>query len=105
MPRGGYTRFVIEREQPPTDAGAGYPEDGQPGTGMDPKEHAENDVPAKKPPEAGEDGDPGQATGIPGCRRRTIRADHRPRRGRGAAAEAPAEPLPSTRRSESCQRS
>jgi hypothetical protein len=58
---------MIEREQPPTDAGAGYPEDGQPGTGMDPKEHAENDAP---PPDTARedeqrDGGPGQATGNP----------------------------------------
>jgi hypothetical protein len=56
---------MIEREQPPTDAGAGYPEDGQPGIGMDPREHAENDVPAGKVHGGREDGDPGQATGNP----------------------------------------
>jgi hypothetical protein len=56
---------MSEREQPPTDAGAGYPEDGQPGTGMDPKEHVENEVPAGKAPAGREDGDPGQATGNP----------------------------------------
>lgn len=55
---------MSEREQPPTDVGEGYPEDGQPGTGIDPKDHAENEV-AK--PGGGEtsDGDPGQATGNP----------------------------------------
>ncbi len=56
---------MTEREQQPTDAGAGYPEDGQPGTGMDPKEHAENEVPDPTQPKDGEDGDPGQATGNP----------------------------------------
>jgi hypothetical protein len=54
---------MTETEQAPTDAGAGYPEDGQPGTGMDPKEHSENDVAAGRP--HGDDGDPGQATGNP----------------------------------------
>jgi hypothetical protein len=58
---------MTEREEPPTDAGAGYPEDSQPGTGIDPKQHAENkiadgDAPAGR---TAEDGDPGQATGNP----------------------------------------
>jgi hypothetical protein len=56
---------MTEREQPPTDAGPGLPEDGQPGTGMDPQEHAENEA---APADAGReqhDGDPGQATGNP----------------------------------------
>ncbi len=55
---------MTERAQAPTDAGAGYPEDGQPGTGMDPKEHSENDVPSGRTQER-PDGDPGQATGNP----------------------------------------
>jgi hypothetical protein len=56
-----------EHEQQPTDAGEGYPEDGQPGTGIDPAEHAENKVAPRDGKEADgrEDGDPGQATGNP----------------------------------------
>src|SRR5947199_176687 len=38
-----------EQDPPPTDAGAGYPEDSQPGTGIDPSDHAENEI--------GDDGD------------------------------------------------
>ncbi len=56
---------MIEREEPPTDVGEGYPEEGQPGTGMDPEEHAENEVPSGDDRDRGEDGDPGQATGNP----------------------------------------
>jgi hypothetical protein len=54
-----------EREEPPTDAGEGYPEDNQPGTGIDPKEHPENEVTGDDAPDtsSAEDGDPGQATG------------------------------------------
>lgn len=63
--RGGYAQAMIEDdEQPPTDVGPGYPEDGPEGTGMDPKEHAENEV----PPGGGRDtpdGDPARATGNP----------------------------------------
>jgi hypothetical protein len=57
---------MSEHEQQPTDAGEGYPEDGQPGTGIDPAEHAENEV-AGNAPDANQrdDGDPGQATGNP----------------------------------------
>jgi hypothetical protein len=55
---------MTERELPPTDAGAGYPEDAPPGTGMDPKEHAENAV-ADGDERGRPDGDPGQATGNP----------------------------------------
>jgi hypothetical protein len=54
-------------EKPPTDAGEGYPEDSQPGTGIDPRKHPENEVTEGDAPEtsvAG-DGDPGQATGNP----------------------------------------
>ncbi len=58
---------MTEREQPPTDVGAGYPEDGQPGTGIDPREHAENDIPdgegADTKPRR--DGEPSEATGNP----------------------------------------
>ena len=52
-------------EEEPTDAGEGYPEEGQPGTGIDPKEHAENKVADSDAPETStsEDGDPDQATG------------------------------------------
>jgi hypothetical protein len=56
-----------EREQPPADAGAGYPEDSQPGTGIDPRRHPENEVAEGDGPETStaEDGEPGQATGNP----------------------------------------
>ena len=55
------------REPEPKDVGAGYPEDGQAGTGIDPKKHPENEVDGDAAPEtsAPEDGDPGQATGNP----------------------------------------
>jgi hypothetical protein len=58
---------MTEREQPPTDVGAGYPEDGPPGSGMDPQEHAENEAaPADARQEREQrDGDPGQAAGNP----------------------------------------
>jgi hypothetical protein len=54
-------------EQPPTEAGAGYPEDSPPGTGIDPREHPENEVADDDAPDtsAPEDGGPGQATGNP----------------------------------------
>jgi hypothetical protein len=63
----GYTASMTEREEQPTDVGAGYPEDSQPGTGMDPKKHAENEIPDGDAPEGHppQDGDPGQATGNP----------------------------------------
>jgi len=35
---------MSEPEQPPTDVGPGLPEDGQPGTGIDPREHSEHEV-------------------------------------------------------------
>jgi hypothetical protein len=56
-----------DQDPPPTDAGAGYPEDSQPGTGIDPKDHPENEVGDDDAPEtrAPEDGDAGQATGNP----------------------------------------
>jgi hypothetical protein len=56
-----------ERDQQPTDAGAGYPEDSPPGTGVDPKKHPENEVTDADAPgtTTPEDGDPGQATGNP----------------------------------------
>lgn len=49
------------------DVGQGYPEEGQPGTGVDAREHAEDEV-AHDPDAApqtstDEDGDPSQATG------------------------------------------
>lgn len=50
------------------DTGQGYPEESQPGTGIDPHEHAENDVtPAHDAPQTStaRDGDAGQATGNP----------------------------------------
>jgi hypothetical protein len=54
-------------EQPPTDVGEGLPEDGPPGTGIDPQEHPENEVPDPDgaATSKAEDGDPGQATGNP----------------------------------------
>jgi hypothetical protein len=56
-----------ERDQPPTDSGAGYPEDSQPGTGIDPRRHPENEVAEGDAPETSTaaDGEPGQATGNP----------------------------------------
>ncbi|MGI9097300.1 MAG: hypothetical protein ACR2H2_02190 [Solirubrobacteraceae bacterium] len=58
---------MTEHEPPPTDAGAGYPEDSQTGTGIDPKEHPENEIPEGDAPDTStpEDGEPGQATGNP----------------------------------------
>jgi hypothetical protein len=59
---------MTEHEQPPTDVGQGYPEDSQPGTGIDPEEHAEDEVtPERDAPDTSvdDDGDPGQATGNP----------------------------------------
>jgi hypothetical protein len=50
------------------DTGQGYPEQGQPGSGIDAREHAEDDVtPEHDAPQtsADEDGDPSQATGNP----------------------------------------
>jgi len=50
------------------DTGQGYPEEGQPGTGIDAREHAEDDVtPDDAAPQAStdDDGDPSQATGNP----------------------------------------
>lgn len=55
---------MSEPERPPTDVGEGYPEDGQPGTGIDPKDHAENTI-AGTGGRADGDGDPGKATGNP----------------------------------------
>ena len=48
--------------------GQGYPEENQPGTGVDAREHAEDDVTAEhEAPQTSraEDGDPSQATGNP----------------------------------------
>jgi hypothetical protein len=59
---------MSERDQPATDVGAGYPEDNQPGTGIDPKRHAENDIDGgddNGESKTARDGDPGQATGNP----------------------------------------
>jgi hypothetical protein len=54
-------------DQPPTDSGEGLPEDGQPGTGVDPREHPENEAAGTGASDAGDakDGDAGQATGNP----------------------------------------
>ena len=58
---------MTEREEQPTDVGEGYPEDSQPGTGIDPSEHPENEIPQGDAPDTStaEDGEPGQATGNP----------------------------------------
>ncbi|MEJ7796945.1 MAG: hypothetical protein WKF42_00500 [Solirubrobacteraceae bacterium] len=50
------------------DSGLGYPEDGQAGDGIDPREHAEEDVsPEHDAPRTSthQDGGPSQATGNP----------------------------------------
>ena len=50
------------------DTGQGYPEEGQPGSGIDASEHAEDEVtPQHDAPQtsARDDGDPSQATGNP----------------------------------------
>ena len=70
MVRGpGTSQRMTEHEERPTDVGEGYPEDSQPGTGIDPKEHPENEVAEDEaPPPAtstADDGEPGQATGNP----------------------------------------
>ena len=58
---------MSEPEQPPTDAGPGLPEDGQPGTGIHPREHAENEVDEQHAPRTStaQDSDPDKATGNP----------------------------------------
>ena len=48
--------------------GEGYPEENQPGTGIDARDHAEDDVTPDEhaaEPSKREDGDPSQATGNP----------------------------------------
>jgi hypothetical protein len=48
------------------DVGQGYPEEGEPGSGIDAREHAEDEVvPDRDAPQTStdEDGDPSQATG------------------------------------------
>jgi hypothetical protein len=50
------------------DTGQGYPEESQPGTGIDARDHPEDDLaPSHDAPETStdEDGDPSQATGNP----------------------------------------
>ncbi|HWC26225.1 MAG TPA: hypothetical protein VG474_06535 [Solirubrobacteraceae bacterium] len=50
------------------DVGQGYPEESQPGTGIDPREHAEDDAtPDHDAPQShpGRDSDPSHATGNP----------------------------------------
>jgi hypothetical protein len=62
-----------EEHDPPGGAdttGQGYPEENQPGTGIDARDHAEDDVTppdSKNAPEThpAKDGDPSQATGNP----------------------------------------
>ena len=60
---------VDEPSDPPRDTtGQGYPEESQPGTGIDARDHAEDDVtPDHDAPDAHpeQDGDPSQATGNP----------------------------------------
>ncbi|HUR84427.1 MAG TPA: hypothetical protein VMY78_03715 [Solirubrobacteraceae bacterium] len=58
------------QDEAPAEVGAGYPENAEtpdPGTGIDPRDHAENKIPAPDAPKTSkdEDGDPGQATGNP----------------------------------------
>ena len=49
------------------DAGQGYPEESQPGTGIDARDHPENDAAPDETPDrdTDADGDPSQATGNP----------------------------------------
>ncbi len=51
------------------DSGAGYPEEGRPGTGVDPREHPENEAPPDAAPtpatSTDDDADPSRATGNP----------------------------------------
>ena len=57
-----------ERTSRQQDTGEGYPEEGPPGSGIDAREHAEDDVtPDHDAPQttSDEDGDPSQATGNP----------------------------------------
>jgi hypothetical protein len=57
-----------ERDEAKDTTGQGYPEENQPGTGIDAHEHAEDDVtPDHDAPHSAkaEDGDPSQATGNP----------------------------------------
>ena len=57
-----------DRDEGRNTTGQGYPEESQPGTGIDAHDHAEEDVtPDEHAPETSkrEDGDPGQATGNP----------------------------------------
>lgn len=57
-----------DESTPRQDTGQGYPETGQPGSGIDADEHPEDDVaPAHDAPKtsSGDDGDPSQATGNP----------------------------------------
>jgi hypothetical protein len=63
---------ALDDETPPRrgDTGQGYPEQGQPGLGIDAGEHPEDDVaPAHDAPRTStdDDGDPGRATGNPGA--------------------------------------
>lgn len=58
---------MSETEKPATDVAPGLPEDGQPGTGMNPREHAENEVDEDHAPHTttSQDSDPSKATGNP----------------------------------------
>jgi len=49
------------------DVGQGYPEEAPPGTGIDAREHPEQDIGADDAPDTSkpEDADPGKATGNP----------------------------------------
>jgi hypothetical protein len=69
---GGYRSLVTEHDDTSTarsrDAAQGYPEEGPPGTGIDARDHPEDDVtPDEDAPQtsASRDGDPSQATGNP----------------------------------------
>lgn len=67
MPSPGYTSAMTHDDEKNT-TGQGYPEENQPGTGIDARDHAEDDVtPDGDAPETSpaQDGDPSQATGNP----------------------------------------
>ena len=65
----GYTRRMSTADDPKRDTtGQGYPEENQPGTGIDAHDHAEDEVtPEPDGPDThpAKDGDPSQATGNP----------------------------------------
>lgn len=56
-----------DEESRERDVGQGYPEEAPPGTGIDAREHPEQDIGADDAPDTSkpEDSDPGEATGNP----------------------------------------